>query len=97
MYASEFKPIIQEQNFYLHTPHLPPSFAQCLQYLQFLHAWHGSAPVQVDEYVAKGRIALPRMTASMKTITGTRKRFALDMVVSVWHGQICGSCYKAVN
>lgn len=31
----------------LHTPHVPPSFAQCLQYLQFLHAWHGSLPVQV--------------------------------------------------
>jgi hypothetical protein len=23
---------------YLHTPHFPPSFAQCLQYLQFLQA-----------------------------------------------------------
>jgi len=32
---------------YLQTPHFPPSFAQCLQYLQFLQAWQGSAPVQV--------------------------------------------------
>lgn len=31
----------------LQTPHLPPSFAQCLQYLQFLQAWQGSEPVQV--------------------------------------------------
>jgi hypothetical protein len=31
----------------LQTPHFPPSFAQCLQYLQFLQALHGSAPVQV--------------------------------------------------
>lgn len=27
---------------------MPPSFAQCLQYLQFLHALHGSLPVQVE-------------------------------------------------
>ena len=32
---------------YLQTPHVPPSLAQCLQYLQFLQAWHGSAPVHV--------------------------------------------------
>jgi hypothetical protein len=31
----------------LHTPQVPPSLAQCLQYLQFLHALHGSAPTQV--------------------------------------------------
>jgi hypothetical protein len=31
----------------LQTPHAPPSLAQCLQYLQFLQALHGSAPVQV--------------------------------------------------
>jgi hypothetical protein len=31
----------------LQTPHVPPSFAQCLQYLQFLQALHGLAPVQV--------------------------------------------------
>src|SRR5271156_4255826 len=35
--------------YYLQTPHLPPSLAQCLQYLQFLHAWQGSAPVHVAE------------------------------------------------
>ena len=34
---------------YLHTPHLPPSFAQWRQYLQFLQAWQGSEPVQVAE------------------------------------------------
>lgn len=31
----------------LHTPQVPPSFAQCLQYLQFLQALQGSSPVQV--------------------------------------------------
>ena len=35
----------------LHTPHVPPSFAQCLQYLQFLQALHGLAPVQVANAV----------------------------------------------
>jgi hypothetical protein len=29
------------------TPHLPPSFALCLQYLQFQHALQGLAPTQV--------------------------------------------------
>jgi|SRR5580658_425872 hypothetical protein len=32
---------------FLQTPHVPPFFAQCAQYLQFLQALHGSAPVQV--------------------------------------------------
>lgn len=31
----------------MQTPHVPPSFAQCLQYLQFLQALHGLAPVHV--------------------------------------------------
>jgi hypothetical protein len=31
----------------LQTPQVPPSLAQCLQYLQSLHALHGSAPTQV--------------------------------------------------
>jgi len=34
---------------YLHTPHLPPSLAQCLQYLQFLQALHDLEPVQVAD------------------------------------------------
>ena len=33
--------------FYLQTPHVPPSLAQCLQYLQFLHALQFLAPLQV--------------------------------------------------
>src|SRR2546429_3929415 len=39
---------------YLQTPHFPPSLAQCLQYLQFLQAWQGSAPVQVAAEVPTG-------------------------------------------
>ena len=31
----------------MHTPHFPPFFAQCLQYLQFLHALQFFEPVQV--------------------------------------------------
>jgi hypothetical protein len=30
------------------TPHVPPSFLQCLQEVQLRHALQGSAPVQVD-------------------------------------------------
>src|ERR1700676_1451468 len=48
---------------YLQTPHFPPSFAQCLQYLQFLHALQGSAPVQVAEKASSG-IWLRRMIDS---------------------------------
>lgn len=32
---------------YLHTPHFPPSFAQCLQYRQFLHALPGVLSVHL--------------------------------------------------
>jgi hypothetical protein len=40
---------------YLQTPHLPPSFAQCRQYLQFLHALQGSLPVHVAaENISRG-------------------------------------------
>lgn len=43
---------------YLQTPQLPPSFAQCLQYLQFLQALQEALPVQVatdllEEYASK--------------------------------------------
>jgi hypothetical protein len=41
----------------LQTPHFPPSFAQCLQYLQFLQALHGSEPVQVDAAGFRAKIA----------------------------------------
>jgi hypothetical protein len=54
VYASEFRPIIQAQHFYLHT------FAQCLQYLEFLQALHGSEPVHVDEYNAMRSMAIRR-------------------------------------
>src|SRR5215469_163524 len=60
------------RNRYLHTPHLPPSFAQCLQYLQFLQALHGSEPVHVDEYAANGRRALPKMVARTKARIAVR-------------------------
>ena len=33
----------------LQIPHVPPSFAQCLQYLQFLQALQGSLPLQVEK------------------------------------------------
>ena len=40
---------------HLQTPHFPPSFAQCLQYLQFLQALHGSEPVHVAKYFGVAR------------------------------------------
>jgi hypothetical protein len=39
--------VIAFRRAYLHTPHFPPSLAQCRQYLQFLHALQGSLPVHV--------------------------------------------------
>ena len=33
----------------MHTPHEPPFWEQCLQYLQFLHALHDELPVQVAQ------------------------------------------------
>jgi hypothetical protein len=41
--------VIAFRRAYLHTPHFPPSLAQCRQYLQFLHALQGSLPVHVAE------------------------------------------------
>lgn len=35
--------------YFLHTPQVPPSLAQCLQYLQFLQARQFALPVQVAE------------------------------------------------
>jgi hypothetical protein len=44
-----YRAAFEASNERLHTPHVPPSFAQCLQYLQFLQALHGSLPVQVEK------------------------------------------------
>jgi len=60
------KPRIEEKRSYagfsyLQTPHFPPSLAQCLQYLQFLQAWQGSAPVQVAAEVPNGTWLMRRI------------------------------------
>jgi hypothetical protein len=67
---------------FLQTPHFPPSFAQCLQYLQFLQAWQGSEPVQVDEKDAKGDSAVPKSRAKRKAKTGIEGFFILVIVIS---------------
>jgi hypothetical protein len=36
----------------LQMPHVPPSFEQCLQYLQFLHALQGVFPRHVAAFTA---------------------------------------------
>jgi hypothetical protein len=80
----------------LHTPHVPPSLAQCLQYLQFLQALHGLLPVQVanDEPAitkaskvqtkAIGQNLLARMTTSWKdgqiVLSGTKRRNRISQV-----------------
>ena len=65
---------------YLQTPHFPPSFAQCLQYLQFLHAWQGSEPVQVAECsVAAAKTHVKR---TIKQNPAIEKRRDLSMIAS---------------
>jgi len=54
---------VTDARLHLQTPHFPPSLAQCLQYLQFLQALQGSAPVQVAENASSG-IWLRRMIES---------------------------------
>jgi hypothetical protein len=44
---------------YLQKAHLPRSLAQCRQYLQFLHAWQGSAPMHVAENRSLLRFSQP--------------------------------------
>jgi hypothetical protein len=39
--------LIRDATYGMH-PHFPPSCAQCLRYLHFVHAWQGSEPVHVD-------------------------------------------------
>ena len=43
----EVKRVNHEHQRYLQTPQVPPFFAQCLQYLQFLHAAQDFEPVHV--------------------------------------------------
>ncbi len=43
---------------YLQTPHFPPSFEQCLQYLQFLHALQFFEPVQVALFLEAVMVVL---------------------------------------
>jgi hypothetical protein len=47
---------------YLQTPHLPPSLAQCRQYLQFLQALQGSEPVHVAEENMSSGIKVRRLS-----------------------------------
>src|SRR5713101_3191267 len=59
----------------LHTPHVPPSFPQCRQYRQFLHARQSSAPVHVAACSA-----LPVTSSAIGTARhsqGALKRFLI--------------------
>jgi hypothetical protein len=64
----------------LHTPHFPPSFAQCLQYRQVLQAWHGSEPMQVAEGLpAKNATKISRNMKMIWAVTsGLKSAFYLD-------------------
>jgi hypothetical protein len=68
--------------FYLQTPHVPPSLAQCLQYLQFLQAWHGYVPVQVDEKDATGVIQAISIRSNNETIGMIREYFLAHNVAT---------------
>src|SRR6266478_6405893 len=59
--AAEVTPQTVNPRSYLQTPHFPPSLAQCLQYLQFLQAWQGSAPVQVAAKMSSGTRLMRRI------------------------------------
>ena len=61
----------------LQAPHAPPSLAQCLQYLQFLQALHGSLPVQVAK---EASATTPIKSGSRRT--GSRKRSFKHIVSS---------------
>jgi hypothetical protein len=65
---------------YLQTPHLPPSLAQCRQYLQFLQAWHGSEPVHVAE--CRVEAAKAQAKANTKQNPAIEKGRDLSMVGS---------------
>jgi len=66
---------------YLQTPHFPLSLAQCLQYLQFLQAWQGSAPVQVAAEVPTG-IWLMRRIDNKSCATAAMKNFDFSIINS---------------
>ena len=56
----------------LHTPQVPPSLAQCLQYLQFLHALHGSAPTQVANEAPEAIVISTTQTRALGQIMCVR-------------------------
>ena len=66
---------------YLYTSHFPPSLAQCLQYLQFLQAWQGSEPVQVDEKDARGNTAAPSRRDNKSVMIEVRNCFVLRIAI----------------
>src|SRR5882762_844995 len=80
---------------YLQTPHFPPSFAQCLQYLQFLQAWQGSEPVQVDEKEARGKRAAPSRKDKRIVATEFRNCFvpliAIPPVFKIYPTVLCST------
>jgi hypothetical protein len=61
---------------HLQTPHLPPSLAQCRQYLQFLQALQGSLPVHVEAENTSSGIRARR-------VSDRNKREANDKILFV--------------
>jgi hypothetical protein len=57
---------------YLQTPHFPPCFAQWAQYLQFLHALHGSLPVHVAKEASAEIAVTTAKTATRGQIRNSR-------------------------
>lgn len=73
------------KNDYLHTPHLPPSFAQCLQYLQFLHALQFLAPMHLA--LASAPIEDANIIAENATAVASRIVRFIGYVVLEWKGR----------
>jgi hypothetical protein len=63
--------------YFRHTPQLPPSLAQCLQYLQFLQALQFFAPVQV----ASGCVYAKTVKDNIKAATARNNSVNIDLFI----------------
>jgi hypothetical protein len=70
---------------HLHTPHSPPSLAQCRQYLQFLQALQGSLPVHVAAENTSSGIRVRRVSDRNKRETNDMILFVVTRRLS-FHG-----------
>jgi hypothetical protein len=77
------------RNGHLQTPHLPPSLAQCRQYLQFLQALQGSLPVHVEAENTSSGIRVRRVSDRNKREANDKILFVVIRRPSFRCGNIC--------